>query len=220
MSRTIDITKTVYKFSELDDGAKQNALEDYVLNGIDYDWWDCIEERLKESMEELGIHVEKMYFSGFSSQGDGACFEGQVDDWAKFLWRTGLWKQYPRCFANAEELGFLTWKCRGRYTHENSLEFDDCSMLTAIHPCIDRINYAETDEEAEVAQIVFNSFTDLEFSYELEDLREEVIEFVREKSRETYRSLRDDYDYLTSLEAFAEACDANEWEFDSEGNLV
>jgi hypothetical protein len=49
------------------------------------DWWDGVYDCFKTDMADIGIDVDRMYFSGFYSQGDGACFEGSVDDWPKFL---------------------------------------------------------------------------------------------------------------------------------------
>lgn len=59
------------------------------------EWWDGVYEQFVESCTEKGIRVDthdvqtvggktiakpSVYFSGFWSQGDGACFEGRVDD--------------------------------------------------------------------------------------------------------------------------------------------
>lgn len=216
MSRTISTTKTVYKFNELDDGAKQNALEDYALNGLDYDWWDCQEERLKEDMEEIGITVDKMYFSGFYTQGSGACFEGHVDDWPKFLWETGLWQQYLRCFANADELGRMEWTTCGNCPHENSLEFNDWELvMRTVHQDQDW-----TQAEGGIAQETFNDYTEKQFRQELEDLPGEVEQIVKDTCHQLYKDLQEDWEYLTSMEAFEETCEANDWEFEEDGSLA
>lgn len=44
----------------------------------DYDWWDCVYEDAKEIGKILGFYIDDIYFSGFSCQGDGACFEGTM----------------------------------------------------------------------------------------------------------------------------------------------
>ena len=54
------------------------------------DWWDCTYSDFKERMTAIGIEVDRMYFSGFWSQGDGACFEGSVSDWRLFLPTVGI----------------------------------------------------------------------------------------------------------------------------------
>lgn len=75
-------------------------LEKYRNVNVEYDWWDSLFEYFAEQLTEIGITVSthevklmngktrqdpNIYFSGFWSQGDGACFEGYVSDWPKFL---------------------------------------------------------------------------------------------------------------------------------------
>jgi hypothetical protein len=70
---------TVYKFDELSDEAKEKAREWWREGGLDYEWYDCVESDFKEIGKILGIDVTKIFFTGFSSQGDGACFEGYYE---------------------------------------------------------------------------------------------------------------------------------------------
>ena len=87
MSRVIE--KTVYKFSELSERAKQRAREAYTGGGyLDYEWWDCTFEDAVTCAELLGIKIDvdggqkrsatrpMIYFSVGGSQGDGASFSG------------------------------------------------------------------------------------------------------------------------------------------------
>lgn len=75
-------------------------LEKYRNVNVEHDWWDSLIEDFAEQLAEVGITVSthevelmngktrqdpNIYFSGFWSQGDGACFEGYVSDWPKFL---------------------------------------------------------------------------------------------------------------------------------------
>lgn len=57
---------------------KDELIEKYRYMNVDggYDWWESIEEDLRSDMDAIGFTVDKMYFSGFWSQGDGACFTG------------------------------------------------------------------------------------------------------------------------------------------------
>lgn len=83
--------KTVYQFSELSDEAKETAREWYREGALDYDWWSSVYDDAVETAKILGIEFNPkpvklmsgatrydpcIWFSGFSSQGDGACFEG------------------------------------------------------------------------------------------------------------------------------------------------
>ena len=48
-------------------------------------WHEFTIECFKSDMLKLGIDVDRVYFSGFWNQGDGACFEGRVCNWDLFI---------------------------------------------------------------------------------------------------------------------------------------
>ena len=76
-----------YGIEELEGRAKENAL-DWLREGLDYDWWDFAFEYAKKCASILGIEIDDIYFSGFYSQGDGACFNGRFSyakGWKKAL---------------------------------------------------------------------------------------------------------------------------------------
>ena len=94
------ICTTVYQFPELSDAAKEKARSWYRELGPHDDWWDAVYEDFERVCEILSIRLKTtpvrlmgggtrakpcIWFSGFWSQGDGACFEGHVSDWPKFL---------------------------------------------------------------------------------------------------------------------------------------
>ena len=81
------------EFTELSDKAKNHAREVYTGDGyLDYDWWEF--DDLVTCAKLLGVEVDTrdvklmhgktrqepdIRFSGFCSQGDGACFAGSYD---------------------------------------------------------------------------------------------------------------------------------------------
>ena len=71
------ITTKVYTLDELAEEAKEKAREWY-RQGMTFpeERGDWIIEDVKEIGKLMGIDVRNVYYSGFSSQGDGACFEG------------------------------------------------------------------------------------------------------------------------------------------------
>jgi hypothetical protein len=85
------ITKTtVYEFHELSDEAKDKARAWFREGAGDHDWHEFIYDDFEEVCRILGVtlktypvrlmgggtrHKPRVYFTGFSSQGDGACFE-------------------------------------------------------------------------------------------------------------------------------------------------
>lgn len=91
MPRTIE--RVVYKFSELSDAAKEVARNARREAGHHDEWWDAVYEDAIECGRLMGIIVgarpiirpsgikqeRDINFSGFHSQGDGACFRGRVE---------------------------------------------------------------------------------------------------------------------------------------------
>lgn len=88
MSELIEIT--VYRFDELSDTARQKARAWYREGGFDYDWHAFVYEDFEHVCEILGLRLKTrtvrlhggasrqdpcIWFTGFWSQGDGACFE-------------------------------------------------------------------------------------------------------------------------------------------------
>ena len=87
------IETTVYEFHELSDAAKEKARAWFREGAGDWDWYDFIYDDFEEICRILGIELRTVpvrlmgggtrqkpciWFSGFCSQGDGACFEGVV----------------------------------------------------------------------------------------------------------------------------------------------
>ena len=81
-------TITTYSFAELSDEAKETARSWWREHGLDYEWYDCTLDYAKEVGAVLGIDIDKIHFSGFWSQGDGASFESNYrykPGWRKAL---------------------------------------------------------------------------------------------------------------------------------------
>jgi hypothetical protein len=90
MPRTMETT--VFKFDELSDKAKETARDWYREGALDHDWWDTVYDDAAEIAALMGINLKQkpvktmggvtrydpcIWFSGFSSQGDGVCFEAR-----------------------------------------------------------------------------------------------------------------------------------------------
>jgi len=80
----VNKTVTLYTYSELSETAKEAARGWYREAGSCDDWWGDVYEDAARVASLLGITLDRkdkgrsptIWFSGFSSQGDGACFEG------------------------------------------------------------------------------------------------------------------------------------------------
>ncbi len=80
------IKTKVYKFNELSEQAKNKAIEQWRKNSYDQDdLMNMLIEEIEEDLKEDGIINPKVLYSGFGSQGDGACFTCDYTDAGKFL---------------------------------------------------------------------------------------------------------------------------------------
>jgi len=196
---TVTKTYTTYQFSELEDDAKETARAWYREGAFDYDWHEYVIEDAKTIGALMGIDVDKIYFSGFSSQGDGACFEGHYaykkgsvkavkeyapQDKTLHVIAQGLAevqrKNFYQLYANVKQ--------SGHYMHE---------MCTDIDVRTDYDYYGMTE-------------------YAVDGIEE----FLRDFMRWIYSSLEAEFDYLNSDSQVDWAIEANEYEFMEDGSIA
>ena len=202
-----EVTK-VYKFDELDDRAKQKAREWYT--GRDYphdDWWDCTYEDFQIICGIIGIELgttrgrrPDISFSGFCSQGDGACFAGTYRGKSDACQKIREHAPQDTDLHNIVDCLDVDWvqpysqtrvviTTSGRYSHSGTMrfEFDE---------------YEESDGE-------------------LHDPCEERCEIVKDNLRWLadwlYNQLEKSYDWYMSEEVVDENIIANEYEFTEDG---
>jgi hypothetical protein len=200
------ITQTVYSFDELSPSAKDRALSWYRELVDTDDISDSVYSDAEEIAQLLGIEFKQravklmsgetryepcIWWSGFGSQGDGACFEGS---YAYNLGSVAAIKAYAPQDAElhriASELAAIqrrnfyrstaTIRHRGHYYHE---------YCTAIE--VESVHTLE-DEKA-------------------------IAETLRSFMRWIYRQLEAENDYQTSEENVAEMITANEYRFYEDG---
>lgn len=191
-------------------------IEKYRYTNTEHiDWWDSTYETFKEDMKEKGIEVDDIYFSGFYSQGDGACFEGKVCDWEVFLKTLG-YENNPTLIEHAKNAWRFSVRHSGHYYHENCTTFSgDLAM-----PCdqwYDREEFIQLfspyDNEFR-SQAWFALLTDGVHA----DFEELFKDTFKDHMRDLYRRLEEEYDHLTSDEAVKETIIANDlFETDEEG---
>lgn len=210
--RTIETT--IYKFSELSDAAKERARGWYRGNGewLDYDFVyddaasvaDILGFDIRQTRKTLNDGTVRydptIYWSGFSYQGDGACFEGT------YRYKKGCSKAIKAYAPNDETLHDIAaqltemqrkWfyqlsgdvKHRGHYYHEYCME---CALD---HPS--NSGYGETPLP-----------------------EDEFKEICADFARWIYRQMEREYEWQMSNEAVDESIEANEYEFTEEGKIV
>ena len=182
-------------------------LEKHRDTNVHDEWWDSVYEMFVEDCAEKGIEVDthpirtvggktvlrrrSIYFSGFWSQGDGACFGGRVNNWIKFfeaMKRPDLVTLYQK----TDEGLTLTWSHEGRYYHANCVSFSGELCLDNPHD----------DDEDPLLHAAWNIA--YEEGYVFDKLEETFAEFVRDLMHDLYKLLEEEHDYLTSDEAIAE----------------
>ena len=207
--RTIETT--VYKFAELSDKAKEKA-RDWYRQGCcdDSSWYESVYEDAATIADIIGIDLRQraaklmgggtrmepaIYFSGFSSQGDGACFEGT------YRYRKGSVKaikahapQDAELHRIAEELYAMQRRARfsitaqishrGHYNHSGCMSIDVDQDMSGDIPTGD------------------------------------IEQCMRDFADWIYKQLETEYDYQNSDEQVDDAITANEYEFDEEGERV
>lgn len=184
------IAKTIYTLDELPEEIQEKVIDNFAQN-IEFDC-DLIIDDAKEIGSLFGLDIDKVYFRGFWSQGDGACFEGSysykrgglkaVKDYAP---RDERLHAIVRDFQEFQRRNFYrlaaTTKHRGHYYHEYSMWID-------------------TDGN--------------------DDIEDGFKELFADYARWIYRNLRDEYEFQTSEGAIRESIECNGYEFDEHGNLV
>jgi len=163
-------------------------IEKYRDINTGHDWWEYVYEVFCQDMADIGIRVDQMYFSGFWSQGDGACFEGAVTDWRLFLGSMGYTD--PALVSFAEDFASVQCSHRGHYYHEN------CTFFDIEIPSIDPGEHSGYS----------NKFLQLAWAalmqkYDLDDLAKDIIHAFKDHMRELYARLSTEYDHLTSDDA-------------------
>ena len=186
---------------------RERLLERHRYINVDHDqWYDCVYEDFKQDMREVGIHVARIYFSGFCSQGDGACFEGSFDDLRTYLDHHHK-DQYPMIRKLLEREGYVYVTCShsGHYYHEN------CTHFSVEQETFYRLVECPTEFHEQIVDQ-----WDKQLEHEIDDFERDVIEQWRSYMQDLYRLLEAEYDHLTSDEAVWETIEANELDQEEE----
>lgn len=212
MPRTITIEKTVFAFNELSDRAKDAARE-WWRNGESQDFdSEYIFDNAVTCGKLMGIEISTksvkrmgggtreqpvIYWSGFSSQGDGACFEGH------YQYEKGSARAIRKHAPQDSELHGLadtlqkiqsrhSYKIGARMKHSGHYQHSGCMQVEV-----------ECDGR-DVTQIV----------------DDEIAQCMRDFADWIYRNLEREYEYRMSDENVDESIRCNEYEFTEEGKIA
>jgi hypothetical protein len=189
--------KTLYTFDELEPCAKEKAREWYREGALDHDWWDAVYEDAKQCGAIIGIEIDRIYFSGFSSQGDGACFEGSYS-YAKGAAKA-ISQHAPQdveLHRIADELQALQranfYRLSARMKHSGHYSHSGCMSVD--------VDDSETRREGWL------------------EVEQAVTQLMRDFADWIYRQLETEHDWLNADEQVDDSIRANEYTFDAEGN--
>lgn len=175
------------RWTKLPNKRQNGLLEEHRYSEVHAAWWDSTYDWFKEKCNEQGIVVDEVYFSGFYSQGDGACFEGWVHSWATLL---PLIKREAWLTTALDESWRLSIRTSQRYSHSGTMSTSFTAEL-AENPY---------DEEEELLQHSAWGIANPLTQADLDALEEDILRHCRDLADEAYRALEEEYDHLTSDE--------------------
>ncbi|MFM7008058.1 MAG: hypothetical protein ACKO0Z_01790 [Betaproteobacteria bacterium] len=180
----------------------------------DYDWWDWAEEQLREKLKPDGVTVEKVFFRLAYSQGDYATFTGYLNlaEWMEARKDGPLTDDTPT-FAEKYPALYLALQDYGD-------RVDITTNHRECHASVSIDNYGLSGNT--YASGVFQHLDDEAWDELVDEqwgaagLEQALQAYVDDISRQLYRDLRAEYEYLTSEESFIESCECNDVTFEIE----
>lgn len=200
------------QYKELSDTAKEHAFERHqeYAQSNDYFWWESTEEYWVEKLEGLGIYTDtdKMHFSGFRSQGDGACFTGSINLREFLEAHPDLKQEHVNLYMAVVPFDTRGAACEyydieltrvggSHYNHEKSVHLGSWDLN--ILPELD-------NDEGE------------DYELYMMEAESDITEQCREYMKEIYRELEAEHDYQQSIDCFLESVDYKD--FDEQGELT
>jgi hypothetical protein len=215
MPRQATKIDTVYTFAELSDRAKEKARDDFREGQLDYEWWDAVYTDAVDMAALMGIEINTkhkgtspaIYFSGFSSQGDGACFEGS------YRYRKGALK----ALQSAAPAGYKDPQTGQWVEQPHNMELHEIArtLQQIQRPFLYKLEATVTQS----GHYQHSGCTSIEVTHaesmyrDIGDAEDGIKEALRAFMDWIYRRLEDENDYLLSDAVIEEGIEANECEF-------
>lgn len=180
----------LFQFRELSPEAQKKALEDARNINVDFsEWAEAVTENFKEKLEARGYKNPTTYYSGFWSQGDGACFVTDYIDIAQLLKAAKIEKRFPLIVKES-------YNVTGKITHSSHYYY-----ATSTSVDVQQLDYAESEA----------------LSAEIEALTAFIEEDREKLGNGYYKELETEYKYQTSDEAIAETLITNDYDYHEDG---
>lgn len=195
---------TAQELKALDPKKFAKEYEAWQEHAIYDDWADYIKEDFDSQMTVQGIHVDRFTWDISYSQGDGAAFDGHVMVYQWMEANPQYIERYPALYLACKADGsYMTLRVsnRGFHMHPNTTEYLYETQPEGV--------FAMLDEEAWVELVTEQ--------WDSAGLEEEIKSTCERFMQDFYDRLRDEYENITSEDAFVESCECNDITFEIEG---
>ena len=225
MNQEADVETKVFHYNELPDRAKEKARNHYIENWVHDDWYDYVYSMAIEDGKKHGFVIDNIYFSGFYSQGDGACWVGQVDvrQWLETHTQDSIgisaWCHLIQ--ENVISKHLQVSHVSNHYSHENTMRFGEI---------VDDTDRYEDDYTMQLPSIfkgmqIQNLFDIIESDdtcpyKNIEQIESAIEESAKDYARNIYQQLKEEYEYLCSEEMMLDHFNCNDYHFTNEGVLA
>ena len=199
------------QYKELSEAAQAYAYQMFKEYSVsdDHEWWENTFCEWVTKLEGLGIYTDnpQMFFSGFGSQGDGACFTGVINLKEFLEAHPDVLRQnvdlymstvpFDTSSENFAEYVIKLTRLSNNYNHENTVHIGEWEVY-----CGDEYNNEVREE----------------FEFLFCEAQDAIEEQCREYMRQLYKDLEAEHDYQQSIECFLESADYKD--FDEQGDLT
>lgn len=204
-----NITINLYTFNELSKEAQSKVLDENREFNTTGDWYSDQQDAQKEILNTKGFENVEIYFSGFSSQGDGACFEATMDNdgMRKFMQEYDLTQKFEQVYKAIQRIDqfgiFVNIKIKhsGRYYHEYMTDLTD---------------YTEMQDNGELKGTLAKEWEQLITLIDdrvyghTDKTKNNGAGILIDLNRQIYKELQEEYDARTSDEELTEFFTAND----------
>lgn len=207
-------TKTIElpTFKQLTTDEQAQVIKNYYYINVDCNWWhDDIIENFKDRISREYPFFEniKVYFSGFCSQGDGACFDAGINS-----------SEFMRWILKQEKINAKTINTICNMIEQGQIDFNPGIYKNsyANHYCHEKTRYIEIID----LDCDYIENKKLKTKYEpmllniVDKEQANINEWYRGLCYDLYSELQKAYEYITSEEAIKETFIANEYTFNRE----
>ena len=211
------------KWSALTQKARENFLSTYHDCG--YSANDVITHyKEDEELKAKGFDIDEIHYSGFSSQGDGACWKGRVDlkKYITLNWlapEVAVKREVILALLDNDDITprVMISLMPSRYSHSNTMQVDDgIEVYFNSRVIIDATGCRDSIFFGAYSQDILEAIGGEAFLREVED---EVLSAAKELADTIYKALEKEYEYQHSEECVSELAEANDWDFNEEGEM-